>query len=90
MLFRSAETVGEFDLGLYSGLWAPAGTPRPVVECMHAETMKAVDQPKVKDILAANSATPVRLTPAAFGDYLAKDVRDWAEVVRAAGLKLEQ
>ena len=84
-----AETVGNFDLGLYSGLWAPAGTPRAIIERLHAEFAKAVEQPKVKEILAANSAIPGHMTPAEFGSYLAKEVRDWGEIVRATGLKVD-
>jgi tripartite-type tricarboxylate transporter receptor subunit TctC len=84
-----AETVGEYDLGLYSGLWAPAGTPREIIARLHTEFMKAMEQPKVKEILAANSAEPGHMTPAQFGEYLAKEVRTWGEVVRAAGVKIE-
>lgn len=84
-----AETVGDFDLGLYSGLWAPAGTPRVLVARLYAETMKALEQAKVKEILAANSAEPGRMTTAQFSAYLAKEVRTWSEVVRAAGVKIE-
>jgi tripartite-type tricarboxylate transporter receptor subunit TctC len=84
-----AETVGEYDLGLYSGLWAPAGTPRAVVGRLHAEFMKAMEQPRVKEILDANSAEPGRMTPAQFGEYLAKEVKVWGEVVRAAGVKVD-
>jgi len=84
-----AETLGEFDLGLYSGLWAPAGTPRRVIEQLHAEFTKAMTEPRVKEILAANSAEPGRMTPAQFGGYLAKDTKLWGEVIRAAGVKIE-
>ncbi len=84
-----AETVGEYDLGLYSGLWAPAGTPREIITRLHAEFMKAMGEPRVKEMLATNSAEPGRMTPAQFGDYLAKEVRAWGEVVRAAGVKIE-
>ncbi len=84
-----AETVGDYDLGLYSGLWAPAGTPRAVVARLHAEFMKAMEQPRVKEILDANSAEPGRMTPAQFGEYLAKEVKVWGEVVRAAGVKVD-
>ncbi len=84
-----AETVGEFDLGLYSGLWAPAGTPRPVIERLHAEVTKSMEQPRVKEVLAANSAEPGRMTPPQFKSYLAKEVKAWGEVVRASAVKIE-
>ncbi len=84
-----AETVGEFDLGLYSGLWAPAGTPRAVIAKLHAEFTAAMEQAKVKEILAANSAETNRLTSAQFGDYVAREIGGWSEIVRAAGIKIE-
>jgi tripartite-type tricarboxylate transporter receptor subunit TctC len=84
-----AETVGEFDLGLYSGLWAPAGTPRRVIEQLHAEFSKAMGEPRVREILAANSAEPGRMTPAQFRGYLAKEVKLWGEVIRTAGVRIE-
>jgi len=84
-----AETLGDFDLGLLSGLWAPAGTPRAVVDRLYAEVMRAVEQPKVKEILAANSAIPGRMNPQEFGDYLARETRGWGEIVRSSGVKVD-
>ena len=84
-----AESVGEFDLGLYSGLWAPAGTPRAIVERLHAEFAKAMEQPRVKEILATNSAEPGRMSTSEYGEYLVKEVRAWGEVVRASGVKID-
>jgi tripartite-type tricarboxylate transporter receptor subunit TctC len=84
-----AETLGDFDLGLLSGLWAPAGTPRAVVDRLYAEVTRAVEQPKVKEILAANSAIPGRMNPQEFGDYLARETRGWGEIVRSSGVKVD-
>jgi tripartite-type tricarboxylate transporter receptor subunit TctC len=84
-----AETLNGYDLGLYSGLWAPKGTPRSIVKRVHADTMAALEQPKVKDILAAVSAVPGTMSPEEFGAFLAKDTREWSEVVRVSGVKVE-
>lgn len=84
-----AETLGDFDLGLLSGLWAPAGTPRAIVDRLHAETMRAMEQPKVKEILAANSAIPGRMSPPEFADYLARETRGWGDIVRSSGVRVE-
>jgi tripartite-type tricarboxylate transporter receptor subunit TctC len=84
-----AETVGDFDLGLYSGLWAPAGTPPAIINKLHAEFNAALAQPKVREILAANSAEPGYLSPAQFGEYVRHEINGWIEVVRAAGVKIE-
>ena len=82
-----AETLPGYDLGLYSGLWAPRGTPANVVRKLHDETMAALEQPKTKEVLAAVSAAPGTMSPQQFGAYLAKDTKQWGEVVRASGLK---
>jgi tripartite-type tricarboxylate transporter receptor subunit TctC len=84
-----AETLGNFDLGLLSGLWAPAGTPRAVVDRLHTEVMRAVEQAKVKDILSANAAIPGRMSTQEFTDYLARETRSWGENVRSSGVKVE-
>jgi tripartite-type tricarboxylate transporter receptor subunit TctC len=84
-----AETLGDFDLGLLSGLWAPPGTPRAVVERLHTEVMRAVEQPKVKEILAVNSAIPGRMSTQEFTDYLARETRNWGEIVRSSGVRID-
>jgi tripartite-type tricarboxylate transporter receptor subunit TctC len=84
-----AETLNGYDLGLYSGLWAPKGTPRAIVKRLHAETLAALEQPKVKEMLANVSAVPGTMTPEQFTAYLAKDTRDWGEVVKASGVKAD-
>jgi tripartite-type tricarboxylate transporter receptor subunit TctC len=84
-----AEAIPGFVMGCNTGFFAPAGTPRNILDRMHAEVMKAVTQPRMKELLAANSAEPAPYTRAEFKEYVAKEVRDWGEVVRAAGLKVD-
>lgn len=83
-----AETVGEFDLGLYTGAWAPRGTPRAMVNRLSAEILKSLEQPKVKEVLTAVSAVPGSMTPTQYGAYLTKEVQVWGEVVKAENLKM--
>ncbi len=84
-----AEVIPGFVMGCNTGFFAPGGTPRRVVERLHAEAMKAVEQPRMKNLLTANSAESAPFTQAQFKDYVAKEVRDWGEVVRGAGLKVD-
>ena len=84
-----AETLGDFDLGLLSGLWAPSGTPRAAVDRLHAEVMRAMEQPKVRDILAANAAIPGRMSTQEFTDYLARETRSWGDIVRSSGVRID-
>jgi tripartite-type tricarboxylate transporter receptor subunit TctC len=84
-----AEVIPGFVMGCNTGFFAPGGTPRGIVGRLYAEAMKAVEQPRMKDLLALNSAEPAPFTQAQFKDYVAKEVRDWGEVVHAAGLKVD-
>ena len=83
-----AETVGEYDLGLYTGAWAPRGTPRAVVDRLSAEILKALEQGKVKEVLTSVSAVPGTMSPREYGAYLAREVKVWGEVVKAEDLKM--
>ena len=83
------EVIPGFVMGCNTGFFAPGGTPRGIVERLHSEAMKAVTQPRMKDLLTSNSAEPAPFTQAQFKAYVAKEVRDWGEVVRGAGLKVD-
>jgi tripartite-type tricarboxylate transporter receptor subunit TctC len=82
------ETVKGVDGAVISGVLAPAGTPRAIVERLNAEFIKASDAPKVKEIYATNAAETLRLTPAALQATLERDAKAWAEVVRATGVQM--
>ncbi|MBI2292141.1 MAG: tripartite tricarboxylate transporter substrate binding protein, partial [Betaproteobacteria bacterium] len=61
-----AEVIPGFVMGCNTGFFAPGGTPRRIVDRLHAEAMKAVAQPRMKDLLASNSAEPAPFTQAQF------------------------
>ena len=84
-----AEIITGFEMGCNTGLFAPGGTPRRIIGRLHAEAMKAAEQPRMKHLLATNSAEAASFTEAEFKAYVAKEVRDWGEIVRGAGLKVD-
>ena len=84
-----AEAIPGFEMGCNTGLFAPAGTPPKLLDRLHAELMKAVGEPRVKEMLVANSAEPAPYTRAEFKKHVADEVRSWGEVVRASSLKVE-
>jgi len=84
-----AETIPGFEMGCNTGFFAPGGTPRRLIERLHAAAVKAEEHPRMKDVLAANSAESGHFTPAQFKQYVAKEMKDWAEVVRSANLKVD-
>ena len=82
------ETLKGVDGAVISGVLAPAGTPRAVVDRLNSELIKAADAPKVKEIYATNAAEAIRMNPEALQAALERDAKAWAEVVRATGVQL--
>lgn len=71
------------------GLFLPAKTPREIVDRLHRETLKALQEPKVKDRLASLGVEPMILTPSAFGAHVEKEIAESATLVRTIGLKAQ-
>ena len=70
-------------------VFAPAKTPRPVVERLHDEVVKVLAQPDVRDRLDKLGAVPFTMAQPAFEKYLDDETIAAAALVRAAGIKLE-
>jgi len=81
------ETVKGVDAAVVAGVLAPNGTPRGVIDRLNAEFAKAVDSPKARETFAVNAAEAMKSAPDALQRALEHDVRTWAEVVKATGVK---
>ena len=78
-----------FDMGSWQAVFAPAGTPKPVIDRLHAEIMKIVATPEVQTRLKAFGMEPSTMTPAELGAYQKAEVAKWAQVIKAAGIKAD-
>jgi tripartite-type tricarboxylate transporter receptor subunit TctC len=83
-----AGVVG-FDAQAWFGLFAPAGTPAPIVSRLEAETIKALRDPKVQEAFRTNGAEPMGTTAAQFGRFFLNEIDKWAKVVTSAQVKPE-
>ena len=72
-----------------TGIVAPAGTPKEIVDQLQREIAKVVAQPDVKEKLDALGFGPIANTPAEFGARIKVEMEKWGKVVRAAKLKIE-
>lgn len=82
------ETVKNgFDLVSWTGLLAPAGTPKPIVDRLNAEVNAVLALPEVKDRLATLGIELTPMSVQAFTDYVHAEVPKWAALVRAAGIE---
>ncbi len=68
------------------GVFLPAKTPRDIVEKLNREIDKALQEPKVRDKLAALGVEPMTMSASEFNAYVAKEIVDSAALVKAAGL----
>jgi tripartite-type tricarboxylate transporter receptor subunit TctC len=71
----------------WNGLLAPAKTPKPIVERLHAEVVKALATPQVKERLAATGNEPMEMTPAEFDAMIRSDIAANIALAKAANLK---
>jgi tripartite-type tricarboxylate transporter receptor subunit TctC len=74
------------DYNLWMGLFAPARTPREIVNRLHKETVAAVQVPEVKERLLRLGAEPLTMSPAEFGAYIQGELRTNAVLVKEAGI----
>jgi tripartite-type tricarboxylate transporter receptor subunit TctC len=81
--------VPGYDVTIWYGILTSGGTPRPVVEKLHAGWNEALKSPDVRQQLAAIGLEPVGTTTAQFAALLKAELRQWGEVIRRAGIKPE-
>jgi tripartite-type tricarboxylate transporter receptor subunit TctC len=71
------------------GLLAPAGTPRPIIDRLHAALLKALADPGVRSNLQAQGADPVGNTPEQYDAFNRAEIAKWIKVARGAGIDPE-
>jgi len=71
------------------GMFAPAKTPRPVIDRLNASVVKALADPAVRSGLSSQGAEPVGNTPEEYDRYNRTEIERWTKVARAAGVVAE-
>ncbi len=78
-----------FDVRLWLGILAPAGTPRSVIDRLAAAAATALEAPDVKTAFAAQGFDPLIGTPDEFAAFYRGEVEKWRKVIETAGLTNE-
>ncbi len=81
--------VPGFEATGWYGVLAPAGTPKPIVNKLYKEIIKALDSREVKDRLAAEGLEITSGSPEQFTAYIKTEIMKWAKVVKFAGMRLD-
>ena len=84
-----AETYPGFEATSWHGLFAPAGTPKAVVDLLNAKLVEILAEPDTQQKLAEAQMTPVSMSPAAFAQFVHAETIKWSKVVKSAGITLD-
>ena len=81
--------VPGYENSTWSGIGAPARTPRPIIERLNKEFMAVLQMPDVRQRFAAGGSTVTGGTPEQFHDILKSELAKFGKLVKAAGIKPE-
>ena len=81
--------VKGYELASWFGLFAPAGTPRAVVERLNAAINTATQRSEMRERLSSQGAEPLSGTPEDLAAYLRRELDKYGKIIREAGVKSE-
>lgn len=88
-IFEAGGDLANYEASSWFGILAPAGTPKEIVNKLQQEIAKALASPAVKEKMIAQGADPVGNTPEQFAAFIQAESKKWAQVVKAAGAKVD-
>jgi len=80
--------VSDFEVLAWYNMFAPAGTPRPVVERLNSEINRALQHPETRERMRLLGVTPVGGSPEALAKYLRYEMDRWAKLIKDKGIRL--
>ena len=81
--------VPGYEITIWNGLLAPSGTPKPVLDRLHAEVLKVLAMPEVKQSFTNIGAEIVTSTPVQFAVFIKSDLAKYAKVVKDADVRID-
>jgi tripartite-type tricarboxylate transporter receptor subunit TctC len=74
---------------IVNGFMVPAGTPKPIIDFLHRETVKVMSMPDTREKLATMGFDPVASTPEEFAQWIRTEIVRWGKVIRDANIALQ-
>ncbi len=81
--------LANYEVNTWFGLFAPGGTPAPVVRAINAEMAVLLDLPETERRFSELGGVPMRGPPEDFAAFVRSEIAKWREVIRKEGLQLE-
>jgi tripartite-type tricarboxylate transporter receptor subunit TctC len=78
-----------FEVSAWYSILVPAGTPRPIIDRLNGEILKALKQKDVVDRLQAEGAEVAGTSPEDFGEFMRRETAKWGRVVKLSGMKAD-
>jgi len=83
------EVLPGYASDFWFGMWAPAGTPQPIIAQLQQAIVRILKQPEVLERLRTDFTEPVGSSPAEFVRVIARDIATWTKVVKAGNIKAQ-
>jgi tripartite-type tricarboxylate transporter receptor subunit TctC len=84
-----AEALPGFEIVGWYGVIGPAKMPEPIVAKLHAELVRILNSPDVRERILLDGSEPVGNSPEAFRQFMLADAAKWAKLVKESGAKME-
>jgi tripartite-type tricarboxylate transporter receptor subunit TctC len=84
-----AESLPGYEIVSWQAVFAPAGTPQPIVQRLATEIAKIIKEPDVKARLSTLGVEPSGAGPAELGAFQKAEVAKWAQLIKTANIKIE-
>ena len=84
-----AEALPGFEVVGWYGIIAPAKLPGPILAKLHAEIVRILHQPDIRERILSDGSEPVGNSPEEFTRYMHADLVKWAKLVKETGAKLD-
>ena len=81
--------VPGYEVSAWVGLFAPAGTPAPVIARLNADVARVLNNAEVRERILKAQMEPAPNTTEEFGRFISAESRQWASVIQSAGIKAE-
>ena len=92
--FPNVPTMAEsgvpgYDVVSWQAVFAPAGTPKPIVDRLYAEISRILKEPDTQERLAKLGLDPSGMPPAELAAFQKSEIEKWAKVIKAANIKID-
>ncbi len=79
----------DYQVSTWYGIWGVKGTPKDILDRMHAAVVKALQTPELREIWASQGSEPQTMSQADFSRFLNAEIKRWAQVAKTSGAKLD-